>query len=323
MCTHIDIGPFKPFNPTSVTWKRSIDSYSDSASVTIPAICALKISADNYSKVESGLQFKEGMKVEVACGYNGLNKTRFKGFIRRINYSVPCEIECEGYSYQLRLKLNINKVYPSGVKMRDILVDLVAGTDIKLSAKIPDVTIHQAVVFKNASGVQVLDWFKEKMLQTIYFNFDVLYVGLRETEIKSSVKFLLGRNVIKDNDLKFNNNKEHSEVKIQLQHRDTDGKYVREIYQSKYTETLVKRVFVRFDADYMIKMAKDVKTNLLNNGYEGMITAFAEPYVEPGMVADISDNRYNERRGNYFIEATEGSISLSGGRQKIKIGNSL
>jgi len=323
MTANIKIGPYKAFKPTSVNWKRSVDSYSDSSLIKIPAICMLKSSGDTYTRVESSLQFKEGMKVEVAGGYDGNNVTRFKGFIRRINFTVPCEIECEGYSYQLRLKLDINKVYAAGVKMKTILTDLVAGTDIKLSDKIPDVTISTAVVFKRASGTQVLDWLKEKMLQTVYFNYDVLYVGLKETEIKKTVRFRLGWNVIKDNDLKFNSNKEHAQVKIEIQQREKNGQFKSAVYQSKFTNTLVKRIHVRLDDSYLAKMAQAYKASLLGTGYEGLITAFAIPVVEPGMVAALEDPRYNERHSSNFIEEVEGSLGPGGGRQKIKIGNQL
>jgi hypothetical protein len=323
MTADIKIGDFKPFKPNSVSWKRSIDSYSDSSLIKMPAIAMLKTTGDSYRQVESGLQFKEGMAVEVKCGYDGNNITRFKGFIRRINFSTPIEIDCEGYSYKLRQKLNITKSYPSGTKMKRILVDLVDGTGIKLSPHIPDVTIESPVVFKNASGIQVLDWFKERMVQTVYFNYDVLYVGLRQTELKDTVKFRIGWNVVKENDLKFNDRKEHSQVMLQLQSRNVDGSYTREIYDSKFSDVKVIRIYVRVDDAYRKKMAEDLKGKFVNKGYEGMITAFVVPYVEPGMAADISDSRYPERSGKYFIEAVNGEFGPGGGRQKIKIGNAL
>lgn len=323
MTVNIKVGPFKAFKPTAVSWKRSVDNYSDSSLIKLPAMCVMKSNGDTYQKLDTGLQFKEGMPVDVECGYLNKSFRRFKGFIRRINYTVPCEIECEGYSYQLRQKLNINKVYRSGVKMKTILTDLIEGTDIKLSPLIPDVTIEQAVVFQNASGVQVLDWFKEKMLQSVYFNFDVLYVGLRETEIKGEAKFRLGWNVIKDNELKFNDNKEHSDVQIKLQQRGTDGEFTREVYESKFTSTLVKRIQVRLTPDYLAKMAKDVKTALLSNGYEGRITAFGVPYVEPGMTVSLDDPRFNMRKGKNFVESVDGDFSTGGVRQSIKLGNTL
>lgn len=323
MTADITIGSFKPFKPHSVSWKRSVDSYSDSALIKIPAIAMLKTTGDTYKQVESGLQFTEGMKVQIDCGYNGKNITRFKGFIRRINFSTPIEIDCEGYSYQLRLKTNFNKSYPSGTKMRTVLTDLVQGTDIKLSPLIPDVTVTSPMPFPNSSGIQVLEWFKERMAQTIYFNYDELYVGLKEIPSRGTAKYKLGWNVVKDNDLKFNDKKEHANVRIQLQSRNKDGSYTKEIYDSKFTDVKVVRVYVKFDDAYMKLMAQDLKSKWVNKGYEGMITTFGVPYVEPGYTAGIQDPRYVQRTGNYFVETVDGDFSPNGFRQKVKIGNSL
>src|SRR5882762_1162378 len=100
MTCDIYIGKFKPVKPNAVKWARSVDNYSDSATIKLPAISMLKREGDFYERVQTGLQFKEGMPVTINAGYNGRNDTRYRGFIRRINFTVPLELECEGYSYQ-------------------------------------------------------------------------------------------------------------------------------------------------------------------------------------------------------------------------------
>jgi hypothetical protein len=320
MTANVTMGPFKPFKPSSLTWKRTIDNYSDEAKVKIPAICNVVGKADF---LQTAQQFDEGMKVTINAGYDSNNQLRFVGFIKRINFTVPLEIECEGYSYQLRKKLGIKKSFRKNTKLKDILSYLVEGTDIKLSAAIPDITIESAVTFNNSTGTQALDLIKEKLLQTVYFNFDTLYVGLRETEIKGNAKLRLGWNVIKDNELKFNSKKEFAEVKIVMRSRKRDGTFREAVHDSKFTNTLIKQIKVQLSADYLQKMAADYKKTLTNMGYEGTTTAFLIPYAEPGMAAVITDQRYPERNGTYFIEAVDGEFSTSGGRQKIKIGNVL
>jgi len=249
---------------------------------------------------------------------------RFLGFISRINYTIPLELECEGYAYQLRKKLGIKKSFRSGTKLKDILVFLVSGTDIKLSDQIPDVTVDSPIIFPNSNGTQCLDLLKEKGGQTAYFNYDTLYVGLRETELKGNVKFRMGWNVIKDNDLKFSTNKEFADVRMVIKSQNTDGTFREAIYDSKFTNTKIKRLKLRWPQWYLDKMAADEKKKLVNIGYEGMITTFLIPYAEPGMAAVIDDKRYPERKGTYFIDAVDGEFSASGGgRQKIKIGNVL
>jgi phage protein D len=320
MTCDIIIGPFKPVKPHSVKWSRSVENISDTATIKAPAISMLKKDGDHYERVQTGLQFKEGMSVQVNAGYDGRNIIRFKGFIKRINYTIPLEIECEGFSYQLRKKLDFSRSYKS-TTVKKILEDLIQDTDISLSAAIPDIPIAKAT-FQNCTGIQVLEWLKEKCLLTVYFNHESLYVGLMQTEPKRSVKYRLGWNVIKDNELKFNADKEFAEVRIQVASRSKDGKKEKAFVGKKDGQVKKVRTLLT-DPEAQKRIAEQVKNDLLNRGYEGTITAFLEPFVEPGMTAVIEDSKYPERTGKYFITGVEGDFSSSGGRQKVKIGNSL
>lgn len=321
MTCHIEIGTFKPITTAhSLEWSSSVDNFSDTATIKFPAITTLKRDGDTYERLQTGLQFKEGMSVGIYAGYDGKNDLRFTGFIRRINFTIPVEIECEGYSYQLRKKLDFTKSYTNST-VKKILSDLIEGTDITLSNAIPDIPIPK-VTFKNVSGTQVLDWFKDKCLLTVYFNRNELYVGALQLEAKGTKKFRLGWNVIKDNELKFNDQKEFADVRIEVGGRDKKGKHKRE--GSGTMNSQVKRMRSAItDPATLKKIADQKRSELVNRGYEGSITAFLIPSVEPGMAAHIDDTKYQERQGLYFITGVSGSFSTSGGRQKIKIGNSL
>ncbi|MGQ0739143.1 MAG: hypothetical protein ACT4OJ_08810 [Bacteroidota bacterium] len=318
MTAEIKIGPFKGFPPHAVNWLRAIDSYSDTALIKVPAIARLKRDGDTYDYVQSGQQFKEGMTVEVLCGYDGKNLTRFKGFVRRINYSIPLEIECEGYSYQLRKKEGYTASY-SSTTAKQILEDLTAGTDIVLSDAIPDVPLKN-IFFKNVKGTYVLEYLKDKCLLTVYFNYNVLYAGLKMAEVKATVKHRLNWNVIKDNELKFDAGRELATVNIQVEKRDKDGTKKKAKYGVKDGSVKVLKVRHIIDEALLKKIAEEERQKLLHKGYEGRITGFLVPYAEPGMASQIDDVRYPERTGTYFIERVAGSFSPSGGRQEIGIG---
>jgi len=311
--------------PVAIKWKRSITDYSDSATITLPAIAMLKSNDQNtYTRVETGLQFREGLRVEISCGYDGQNTVRFKGFIRRINPKVPLELECEGYVYQLRKKQNVSRSYKAGTTLKSILHDLIDGTDIKLSPSIPDIKIESPVPFKNMKATAVLDYFKEKMLMTVYFNEDVLYVGLREAEKKDTIKLRLGWNVMDGNELKFNKERELATVNISLSQKGKDGKAV---YASKADprNKSVKHMQLplRVDKATLKKIEDEQRKKMQNRGYDGAISAFLVPYAEPGMAVSIEDQKYPERTGSYFIEAVEGEFGSGGGKQKIKISSTL
>ena len=320
MTCDIKIGLFKPVKPNAVTWNRSVDNFSDTATIKLPAITMLKTTGDLYQRVQTGLQFKEGMNVTIMAGYNGHNDTPFKGFIRRINYTIPLEVECEGYSYQLRKKLDFNKSYVN-TTVKTILTDLVSGTDIKLSSQIPVIPLDKAT-FVNCTGIQVLEWFKDKCLLTVSFNQDILYVGMQQLQPGQNKKFRLGWNVIKDNELKFNVKKEFADVRIQVASRLNTG-HKQKAVVGKIDGQVKKYKSVLKDATVLNAIAQEKRNEIINRGYEGSITGFLKPFVAPGMSISIEDAKYPERGGKYFVTGVNGEYSSSGGRQKVIIGNSL
>jgi hypothetical protein len=319
MTSDIYIGSFKPVKPNAIKWSRSVENYCDTATIKLPTVSMLKREGDVYDRVQTGLQFSEGMPVEVRAGY-GVNHLRFKGFIRRINYSTPLEVECEGYSYQLRKKLDFSKSYKN-TTVRKILEDLVEGTDIKLSDAIPEIPLDKAT-FQNCTGIQVIEWFQSKCLLTVYFNLDTLYVGALQLEPKTSVKLRLGWNTVKDSSLKFNDRKEFAEVRMEVGGRKKDGTKGKS-YEGK-SDGQVKRLKTAIgDPATQKRLAEQARRDFVNMGYEGSITAFLLPVVEPGMAVIIDDTKYPDRKGRYFVSGVEGEFSSSGGRQKIKIGYTL
>jgi len=310
----------KPFKANLMKWNRSVENFSDSASFKVPGITRLRKEGDVYDRVATGLIFKEGMKVTLSAGYDGNNEVRFMGFIKRVNFTIPLEVECEGYSYQLRKKLDFTKSYKD-TTVKSILADLVQGTDIALSTAIPAIPIDKAV-FQNVTGVQVLEWLKDKCLLTVYFNFNTLYCGMQQLEAKTTKNFILGWNVIKDNELKFNADKEFADVRIQVGARKKDGERERQYSGKKDGQVKKYRSAIK-DAATLARIADQKRSELVNRGYEGAITTFLTPFVEQGMAVQIDDNKYPERTGKYFVTGVAGEFSNTGGRQTIKIGNSL
>lgn len=318
MTGNIKVQGFKPFKPSAISWKRSIHDFCDTAIVKIPAIAMMKRDGNTYDKVETGMKFKAGMKVEIECGYDGKNVTRFKGFISRVNYSVPLELECEGYSYQLRNKKGIS-FSKKLCTAKEVLLKVIEGTDVILDPNMPVITMD-SVVFKDFSGTEVLQYLKEHSLLTTYFNYNVLYCGLKLGQSKTTVKHRLNWNTIKDSELKFDPNRELSKVNIILERRGKDGTKHRVQTYPKGSEEKILKIRHIVDEDQRQDIANEKRRELLNKGYEGRITAFLFPVVEPGMTTQIDDVRYPERTGKYVIEKVEGEFSPNGGRQKISIG---
>ncbi len=318
MTSHIVVGDFKPFKASKFNWEKSIDNYSDTASIFVPAITRLKKEGDQYEKIETGLLFKEGMKVSIAAGYDGDNIQRFTGFVRRVIMSVPLELVCEGYAYQLRTLYGYTRTFIN-TTVKAILEDLIKGTDIVLSEYVPDIPLDK-VQFSNVTGIEVLEWLKEKCLLTIYFNGNELYCGMQQLEPKVTKRFRLNWNTIKDSGLTFETDRELADVKVEVENRSEDGSKDIQVVGSGKVKRLKSAIT---DSAVRKKIAAQKRIELQNRGYEGDINAFLEPYCEPGMATQIEDRKYPERTGKYFVQGVSGSFSKSGGRQTIQLGANI
>ena len=162
------------------------------------------------------------------------------------------------------------------------------------------------------------------MLLTVYFNLNVLYVGLRKTEHKNNITLRLGWNVAESNELKFNKDRELATVRISLAQKAKNGK-TETATEVDPKEKNVKQIRypIRIDKATLKKIEEEQRKKMLNRGYEGTVTAFLMPYAEPGMSVTLEDKKYPERTGRYFIESVEGEFGSGGGRQKINIASTL
>ena len=53
-------------------------------------------------------------------------------------------------------------------------------------------------------------------------------------------------------------------------------------------------------------------------GYKGSIDTFLTPYVEPGMIANLSDPQFPDRDGNHYVGTVTTTIGSGGGRRNRK-----
>lgn len=324
MTGHVIVEGFKPFTFNRVSIRRSVDSFRSIASVFLPGKAAM-LSTDrkSYDRVDIGLKFKQGLKIEIWAGYDGVNKLRFKGFISRLNYTVPFQLECEGYSYLLRFKRNINASYSKGTYLSTVLHQLTQNTGIKLSHDKPSVKIESQFYFKGFTGIQVIEKIQRELLQTVYFDGDVLYVGLRETKNARIVKLNIGYNTIKDEGLKFSLPRENSDVTVIISAVKTPGTIESVSSDGKKEKVKYIRMGHNVDEETKKQIAREQKEIYESIGYEGCLTVFAEPMVNPGDAVLISDSRYPERTATFFVDNVDFEFGPEGGRQRIGIGSIL
>ena len=284
--------------------ERSIYNLGSTAKIRIPASARLKKKGEQVSEsVQTAKMFERGDKISISLGYDDKLENEFKGFIYRINYTTPLEIECEGYEFLLRRPAEV-KVFKS-TTVKEILTWATAGTEIKLWDNIPEVKLTNYSIKAGNRMLDVVQKIKDECFLEIYFIDETMYVGLDYIPDYGEVKYSLGINTIKDNELKYRN---ADDVKLKVRaiwvKKDNtraavvvgdkkDGQE-RTLFFSNIssTEDLERR------AEQEIKKYK-------YSGYEGKITTFLQPFSKPGMKAKITDTRYSEKDGTFYITSVK------------------
>lgn len=314
----ITIDRFTGVKPYQVNIKKSMYDYVDRATIMLPVSSRVKQAGKlSTESVGTNKLITEGMKVNIRLGYNNEMKDEFEGFVSRVNLSSPCEVICEGYSYQLKKKTYLYAF--KDVELKDILNYLIAGTDIVLDKNIPSFKIER-LLLQNNTGTEILEKIKKISDNTIdiFFTRNMLYAGLQYTKTKADVKYQIGWNVIKDNDLKLRDAKNEN-VTVNYIGEKKDGSKVKVAGKENSAggENKVIKSHAVVDENSLQSMT-DKKQGLLSyTGYEGKVTAFLIPYCEPGYKAVLIDNKYPERGGNYLIDTTEVTYGRDGARRMV------
>jgi hypothetical protein len=343
----ISIAQYKRVKPVDVRITKSIFDYVDKAIIRLPITARIvragKVITDS---VETAKQFNEGDPVTIMLGYNNVLNNEFSGFISRVNFTSPLEVEAEGYSYQLR-KQTYTKTFVKA-ELLDILKFLVTGTDIKLDEQQIPAFVIEKLKLSGHSGIEALEKIKECSHQTIhiFFTGNLLYAGLlglnyktlNEFPQKPNVTYRLGWNVIKDNSLKLRQAK-NSNVIVKVVGEKKDGTKETVVVNGKKQtqdhvesttvtagisgETHVIKSHAVIDKASLEKIAEAKKLKITYDGYEGIITTFLQPYCEPAFRADLQDQKYVERSGKYLVQSVETIYGTGGARRRVGIGLKL
>lgn len=326
----IKIGKFKPFRGVSeVTIKKSIRNYCDTAVVKLPSTAIMKQSGTAATQsVLTAQQFKRGDKINIQLGYNGVMREEFEGFIKRVNKATPCELECEGYAFQLRDK-TFNASYKS-VTLKNLLSDIIEGTDIVLDSQIPDVPF-QKYSFVQVNAFKALELIIKDCGKAIaiWFDKNVLYAGLsylhfseKNREGKPDAVYKVGYNIVRDGQMKERIAGD-DKVEVEFYHRKNNGKRETARVGVKNSNATRKKLQAIADLPTLEALARAKEKEKNYTGFEGKATGFLQPFYKPGAKVKYIDPKYPEKSGNYLIESTEVKYSTSGARRIGEIGIKL
>ena len=298
--------------------EKSIYQLGTTAKIKIPASARLRQSGTLATdSVQVGKQFARGDKVTIQLGYNNDLRTEFTGFIYRINFTTPLEIECEGYEFMLRSNYEA-KTYKS-TNLKEVVAYLLDGTGVKISQDLPKINYTNFILPAAKSRLEMMQEIKDKYGLTAYFIDDLLYIGLAYTPDFGMVKYAIGINTIKDNELKYRYGADvrlkvkaicikKDNTRIEAEIGDKDGQ-IRTLYFYDITSK-----------EELNKLAIQEIEKYKYDGYEGKITAFLQPFAQPGMRADLSDPIYSEKSGVFYITGSKVTFGRNGARRIVEIG---
>lgn len=294
--------------------KRSIYNLAATAIIKIPVTAVLKHTGEPPAHIETAGTIKAGDKVEIRLGYDNRFNTEFTGYVKRLNYKVPLEIECEDEYYKAR---SVNCVFSKKeTSLKQCLNTILPG--FKLASCV-DLTLKNFVV-NNKPASWVLGLLKKEYGLTVFFDINgSLYVGKAHDVQGGKVKYQLHYNVIKDDDLKFQLS-EDVKLKVKAICYYKDGTKIEGGLGEEGGENKTLYYYDVENADELKALAQEELKRYSFDGYRGKIETFLFPYALPGMVAELEDPVYQERSGKYYIESVDVSFGQSGARRNVEIG---
>lgn len=324
----ITIGQYRFRGVNEVVIKKSMHSPTNTCNIKVPTSSRLtingKIETESIIESRTATRFNEGDAVKVELGYNGRYDLHFIGFVRRINFNTPLEIECEGYSYQLRKPMT-PKTFVN-VDYTIIIKYIIQGTDIVLSDAmnmVRSIPVAKFVI-ETETGIQALERLNKtlKGVLAIVFHGKELYMGIDNLLNKGTVKYQLGWNVIKDDQLKL---RDPGNMKVSIETTVIRKDGTKEKVKIGDNTTNIKK-----DKSIAIQDIESIK--YLNEqrlkkekytGYEGVISAFGSPFCQHAYQVELTDLRYKERNGTYLVDSVSIIYNMSGFRIKPGIGVKL
>ena len=296
--------------------EKSIYILGSKAKIKIPASCRLIVQGRETDSVQTAKQFNRGDKITICLGYNDDIQEEFTGFIYRINYTTPLEIECEGYEYLLRSQLG--KKTWGATTLKEVVEYICNVSGISLSDNILGINLTNYVIKVGLSRLEALQELKEKYGLVAYFVDNSLYIGTAYTPDLGSVNYSLGVNTIKDDQLKYH---DADDVKLKVKAIGISGNNTMVEADIGDQDGQLRTLFFYniTSMDVLKKVANEELQKYKYSGFEGKITAFLQPWAQPGMKAVLTDPVYKERSGTYYIVSTKVEFGRSGARRIVEI----
>lgn len=303
------IGTWRLMLIDSVEIHKSVDLLADTCEIVLPA------SVYNYAlKVED--KIAPGDRVVVQLGYDDLKK-EFEGYLQRIDTDDGSLIlNCEDDLYLLRKSVKDKEFKKTSIK--EIIQYVIDQTGAGLQLNCTLTINYDKFVITRAEGYDVLKKLQDETKGNIYIKDGVLNVHPLYTEEHGYVSYSFQQN-IESADLKYRRKKDRK-VEVIVTTTDAKGKKVEVRYGDMGGEK--KTIDAPgMNKESMQQKAKDEHRLRSYDGYEGSITGWLIPFVEPGYSCQLKDEDYSYKDGSYYVTGVTTSIDGSkGGQRKVQLG---
>lgn len=304
----------------SVEIHKSVELLADTCVIKLPGAVynhALKIE-DEQGKD----RIKRGDVVIVKLGYDNKLKEEFRGYVLSLSTDDDSVvINCEDDLFLLRKKV-ADKEFVN-VRIRDIAQYLIDQTKAGIGLKCgfdERTPMYQKFVISNATAYDVLKKLQDETKANIYLTGGNLCIFPPMIEKGGEVAYSFQYN-IEQSDLKYKR-AEDRQIQITVSYVGKDGQKK----EYKYGTTGGDNIPISgdgFNEEYIKHLAKDTYDKNMYDGYDGSITGWLIPFVQPTYTAQIKDEDYEYKEGKYYVTSVTTSVSSSGGSRKVELGKRL
>lgn len=309
---YIQIGTYRLGLLQSVEINKSVDLLTGTAVIVLPGV-VYNQSLDHEKYV------KAGDKALIQLGYDGNLVTEFAGYVQRIDTDDDSlTINCEDSMYLTRKPVQDKQL--NNTTMKAIAEYCLTQIGLKNLDCTYDIT-YQKFVIKSANAFDVLKKLKEETKAQIYMIGETLHIHPPYVEKGGDVVYDFAVN-IEDSDLKYRN-KDDRRFEVEVEGIGLEGKRKKvTVGVTGGEKRSVKVTNVMSDAE--LKKRGEAEISYLSyDGYEGSISTWLVPFVEPTWSAKIIDKDYEYKTGTYYVTAVTTTFSEAGAVRKVELGRKL
>lgn len=293
---------------------KSVQNLADVATIVLPEAVLNKV-------LEISSKIGRGTAVTIQLGYDGKLRKEFDGFVQEIQTNnSTLKIICEDALFLFRKAVpnielkgtNVSEIGNYLIKQIDPSFKLVCDFNIG----------YEKFVIHQANGYDILKKLAEDTRCNIYFNTEKKELHIRAPFIEKAgeVKYSLDRNV-ETSSLEYKKAIDRK-FEITVESVSDDGKIKSVKAGTTGGETVSMKVGVMSETD-MKKIADAELIKRSSDRYEGSVTTWLVPYVEPTYTARFHDPDYPEKDGAYYVISVTTTLSDAGGSRQVEFGIKL